>query len=608
MAKIRSQIVLSQYGVAGEPCSGVVFMTVLAPSFVQRIFVELKQDDVKKTCDERNTFRHENDPELLTGGTKTQNTLINTFECSGFVPNVKTEYAFGTYSFSFMFTLPPSFPPSLIVPNKPFKSTYSLHPIVYESDGNRFEGTSCDFPVLYNYDVPEQVPVVVSKMLGKMVVTVAQNQMGYLQGDDMDVTLSILPNNSNVKEVTIALVGVYNEGSSCIKTVYNQANLKIDPINPTIGQSIMFPISYTTNPSFITFTQNYRHFISVKCIIQGILNSTAETCFPVKIIARKPHQEMIDVYANYLGVKICPNEVPTFCDGRMELPPQYPTTIKDGVEKVQTLDGRVLYLNHMNRTVSNVENGEPLIDTVYPLWKSVLLPPGITFGKHKNKECVFDHINKKVIWNSMFDITPQALLSDITNPCVSIFVLEAAGLKCRNASSPPAVYAAVVGGDGKMTKSKEIKSTEPIFQNVEFNVVPEKNRRNVVVYLYDKRSLLSDELIGSVDIDLSKLPFPSFIESWFEITNSPFGDEAFTGKVKLKIGYDRYPHRITDDCKTIVEFNSACFIPYYPPTENMVKQAEMQMAYHKKNLTEPYIISSNGTVVNTTFDLSRVIN
>ncbi|ELP91461.1 hypothetical protein EIN_155880 [Entamoeba invadens IP1] len=605
----KVSILLAQYGTAGEPMIGCVKATFTQPIFLQKVYIGLQQINMKYGCVENSLPKKETDVEstgLSVPSVYRDEFTVAMFECDGNYPLGEIEFCPGTYQFPFNFTLPPTFPPTLIIPGKPYQTTYTLKALFIYDDNKRYESGSVDFPILYNCDIPLEIPTSTTKPIGKLIVTVAQNRSSYIQGENMDVALSI--NSLENTQITLSLIGAFLSGSVCQKVTYNSMEMKVERNVPISNLSIIFPISYTTNPTYVTSSQAFRHFISIKIESSNIFSNPEEICFPVKIIARRPSDDKVQLYSKFLGVVINPYVHPSFCEGRLEQPPQYPITVQDGVEKIQTTKGQVLFLDHKTRNVLSEKQGEPVQMCVYPLWKSSLLPPGITYGMWRNKECVFDHINKKTFWVDPFVNLPQSLLNDSPNAFVSIFVVEALGLRVRGSTNPPTVYAAVFNSYGKMMKSKEVKNTpDPIFNNASFVVNPTTRRKNVIVYLFEKRSLVSDDFIGAADIDLTKLPFPSFIDQWFTLHDSPFGNECITGKVHLKIGYDRIPHKIGDECKEIIQFSSLCDVPFYPPTEDMKKQVTTQNQYRSKQLMQSYMAVGNMGCMNCDWDVSKIV-
>ena len=131
----------------------------------------------------------------------------------------------------------------------------------------------------------------------------------------------------------------------------------------------------------------------------------------------------------------------------------------------------------------------------------------------------------------------------------------------------------------------------------------------MILYLYNMNIIGSDDLLGYVDIDLTKLPFQSMFENTFLLHNSPYGEnETITGTVRVKIAYDFAKHRVVDEYKQIPQVSSLFNIPFYPPTDQMNKQYEEQLKVRKKNLEPPYLMRIEGrTITNVDFDVTNLL-
>ena len=227
--------------------------------------------------------KHETDvaTQSINRQTITERVELHYFECDGFSLDVIREYPPGDYSFPFRFKLQTDFPTTLVIKNHLFKTTFELVPVIITSE-KVFEGNPIEFPILYNQDTVKDITVVSSKLLDKMIVTLKQPKTEFYQGENMEIFLSLYPNNTGVTSVTISLIGCYLEGDVCYKPVFNSVSIPINGNMPILEQQLLFPITYLIVPSIVTSSQSLRHYVSVKCQLPSMLrNTTKEVVFPV---------------------------------------------------------------------------------------------------------------------------------------------------------------------------------------------------------------------------------------------------------------------------------------------------------------------------------------
>ncbi|KAL7714100.1 C2 domain-containing protein [Entamoeba marina] len=602
---MKLSIQFHKFGIAGEVMDGVVVAEIKEPVIIEKAYVRLEQNDYVHLATENSRHKYCNSSKHEFFSTPScENVQVMMFECKGFHSQLFTEYAPGVYYFPFEFVLPANFPPTFVIPDKKYGYNYFLVASVYSIE-KEFTSPQHEFTILYNNDVPNVTPVTMTKSLEDLIITLNLNQTSYRQGDLINCKMTVIQPRHATKAICVSLISAYTECVECSRVEFSEP-ITIDL--PSTIQSIFeiqFPVSYKVTPSINNPSNSLYHYISVE-IPKTVFHK--QICFPVKIIANRPPTERIAEYSQHLQLPICCDPQFPFYDGFKEQPPQYPITIQNGIEAIQTSKGDVLYLNHFKRIVSNNPNGDQAIDIPYPLWKSITLPPGYTYGLYHNKECVFDHINRTVQWTDPFESNTQSALCDCVNACLSIFVIEAYALKSRDSNKPPTVYACVRDKGGLYQKTPTAKGLDPVFPTNSLYVSVGDFRKNVIVYLFDKKTLKSDDYLGSVNIDLTKLPFSSLIEGWFDLHNSPFGDEAITGKLYLKIGYGAHKTKITDFAQRLLDFSSLSYVPYYPPTKNTMKQVEEQNGIRRRNLEPIYVENIHGVIMNSDYNIQHIIN
>ncbi|KAL7712653.1 C2 domain-containing protein [Entamoeba marina] len=565
-------IKLHQYGIAGKIINGNIVVTLSKPIFLQRAFVQLEQVDRKYLCDKFEYPCDETHHQVFPQTNASLNTIeINMFECGGFQSDTITEFGPGTYYLPFEFTLPSDFPPILQIQNKSYGMSYMLTAIVFEANGKKYCSSPTPFPIFYNCEIPNPLPLTTTKPLGKMIIVLTQDHLSYCQGDTINIRLSIFPYPTTTSLV-ISLISCYNESTVCLKDIYNSLTVTLKTNAPLCDMPIAIPITYSTPPSVNTTTNSFNYYISISTLEKS---TESLASFPVKIIAHQPPPQ--DQQLELTKLNQLSN---TFYDGHLEPPPPFPSTSINGFEMINTTSG-ILYLNHIHRTVHDNPSSQPL-QIPYPLFQSITLHPGFSYGLYHNQLTLIDHNTQTVTWAPTVDPPPSTLTNSSATPIVTIIVVSARGLASRFDGKPPCAYCLVQESLTNMTRSKEVKSFDPTF-NAVFYIYPPPSRHNIVVSIFDKRQLGADDFLGSVEINLSRFSFPSFISSWFHLHNSPHGDDGVTGKIFMKVGYSNHPYSNEDIAQQLIEFSSCSIVPYIPPTEKSKNQAMIQNKIRSKN-------------------------
>ncbi|KAL7712387.1 C2 domain-containing protein [Entamoeba marina] len=534
-------ITLTCYGVAGEPTTGYITMKVTKPLILTYSMIGLYQIDTLFSTPHSESSKKGTHKDFYHSSTKhiEYKHSVCMFNC---FPSKKCdyiEYAPGIYPIPFEFTLPNTFPPMFVLSGSHAKLKYQLQAVFYTIDKGCYQSSFCDIPILYNKDVTEIIPTTTTQLLDNILITVHQSQNSYYQGEEIIFYLSAKSFDNNSPPIQISFVGEHSEGCVCHQQKYNSTVLTFTTTEID-NLKFIFPVSYVVPPTVVSKNNSFLHYILIQ-------NKSKIISIPIKIIARLPSKENIELYSSTFKVHIQPE--PIFHDFLQRIQPIGLKISVDGIERVITSDGNDLYVNHLDRVVCD-SNGEPITNMVYPNWDSVCLPKGETIAKFDNIKFIFNHTNGDISLFDDFHKSPNALLSNCHSPIVTITVLEAVGLNCSSKLTPPTVYAAIYAQPWK--KSKKIKSVNPIFRGATFIIRPISSRKNVIVYLYDKQNI-----------------------------------------------YDVIGHGLGEESATIPDTFSLLNKIQYPQTMKMKKQVEIQQAYCYKSFHQPYLVLQDGLVCNT---------
>ncbi|KAL7719650.1 Arrestin C-terminal-like domain-containing protein [Entamoeba marina] len=595
--------VLQKCGVAGQLVVGYIELFSHKKVDIIKVYVKLILNTTVYSHFETQHVVHEYEAPNVTPkyhATQNDNYEICIFECPCFNERKIKEYYPGTHRIPFHFSVPQDFQPVLILNDNRLSSTYVVVPSIVTPSGI-FYGNPTDFPIIYN-DPPLPLPLTKKtlKEIDGIFIEVTQSKQVFYQGEPIIFDLHIKSFQSPIPQIKVVLNGVYAQNT----VVYKQQflTLTFEQSYDSYTTTVSMPLPFTIPPSVTTQIISWKYFISVQPLLAKKKVPTTfgsshqlEACFPVTILAHIPNNSKdIEEYCSSIKKKLISKEF-TSLD-----PPPFPSNSSNGLESVVTTNGTVMYLDHNNRIMLEmIDNELKPSKSSYPFYESTTLPLGYSYGLYKNREYIIDHNEKKTYWPFQFnrEIKTQAENANFIQSCVSIHIIEARGLNCLDEKTPPTVYCCVVNESNKKLKTKPVKGLDPTFKDASFYIKPSIHKRNVVVYLYHKKLIKGKELIGLIDIDLTKFPFHSFIEAWFPIRASPYGKETYTGKVRMKVGYETNKLDLNQPCHWIEEVWSNSIDLYYPSTREMVEQVKKQNKLRKK-LMEPilYEVLDNNVV------------
>ncbi|BFU21213.1 hypothetical protein EHI8A_116630 [Entamoeba histolytica HM-1:IMSS-B] len=593
-------VTLQTGGIAGETYCGYVTYQVQKPIFVRSGIIELRL--------ETTGIKINSTPNLLPGNLNVEGfttrsgsgtydvissyQLIGTFEIPGLLHSMSLELPPGTYEFPFSFILPHDLPPASYFGPKGLRARYVVDAILYTSEGpvqSRY--VSC--PVIFNLGgVPLSLPKTVSLVLKTTHITVSLPKQCFALGETITLNCSIknLAGGKN-DELLVELISYYSFFfggfsnsilSYCVKS-----------IDEPFQQQISFVIPMTTSPSFNNQSYSYSHYIRITNKSVNTSGHVEGEYIPITIFAPKPMSSQLieeNQASNVEKILVSPLD--------NLKPPRFPERCVNGFEKIRLEDGKVVYVDHFKRLVYENENGTPS-QVPYPCYESELLPPGLTFGYYKNQRYIVDFCNKQTFFEFQRPIpcVSQASVNDCSNPVVSIHVIETIGMKTKKGKSPKTLLCAVIDNNGKLLKSKESKGVDQTYPKSSFILNPGIERRNVVIYFFEKKALKKDTIIGSVSFDLTKIKFGSHFDGWFDLKGSPFGNEYVCGRAHILFGYDRSEHNINGQWIHLNDFCSEILVPYYPNDDAMKKIIDQQNELRSKKGVSPIYDTSKGCVI-----------
>ncbi|ELP88753.1 hypothetical protein EIN_330370 [Entamoeba invadens IP1] len=306
-----------------------------------------------------------------------------------------------------------------------------------------------------------------------------------------------------------------------------------------------------------------------------------ETLYNINIVSNVPDEAQIEEHQKKSPIHFV-DEKYTFPD-----PPQNFLCCDGGIEKV-VIDSnghKEVLLDHINRVV--LDTTKQSVDIKYPLLESETLPSGCVFGVYRGKRYIVDYINKKAVWDleeESLEVT-QAALSGCASPILTVEVVESVGLCVKDFETPSTVFCAVINESGKLVKSKEVRSVDQVYENARFVIPLNPNRKNVVVYFYHKRFLISDVFLGCVEFDLTHLKFGRNIETWFYLKGGNDGNTIVSGKALIRVCYDEREKK--DGWNVVGELFRENFDYSLPYNREMEKAMEAQNTLRQKLFAPP---------------------
>ncbi|KAL7716639.1 C2 domain-containing protein [Entamoeba marina] len=550
------EVVLENYGIAGVETIGYLDVIVHNPQRIKNVFVKLTLNStIYLLRSDSIFFVHEYNRPTLTPGVTWRNHIdkqdIECFECIGFNDKLDTEYPPGNYQFPFCFTLPKYYQPKVSIPEFDFRTDYSLTGVI-DTVNDRIVGSAQELPILYNMqDIPNEIQNKTTKFADDFFVELTQPKQTYVQGETIDAILSVKSYKKSIPELEVLVKGVYQRHITLFNKEYSSFCLAPSVNGYTTPIKLTLP--NTIPPTISASVSSWNYYIVVKSKKPSSIFKleTVLMYFPIKVITPKPSStEMIQEYVNFLNTPIKLGLDTIFT------PPNYifQNQTSSGTELVEMVNSKSILLDHVNRKVFEVRDKEVILSTMhYPFIESTTLSPGLTYETVNGRECIIDHVNKKGCWSfeQKTELQTQAQKCNCPTPIVSIELLEGKKLKLQKKKSV-STFCYVENEMGECLKT-QIDMPNHLFKSTKFVIFPPKTKSNVVIYFCYKKGFKGKKLIGFINLDLTKIPFHSYFEKWYSIQPVTRGDDYFTGKIKLIVGYDEKINSVGDSLMIINE-------------------------------------------------------
>ncbi|ELP87320.1 hypothetical protein EIN_095770 [Entamoeba invadens IP1] len=543
---MKLSAVITKSGRFNEAVIGYVVLETPSPITLSYGFLEISMRcTTLKTIKEKNSFKFTYlastgivPPDyLLRDMTDINAKTIDIIELIGAKSRLEKEYPPGIYTFPFSFKVPLDTPPSSLYHEDLPKIDFSYGVTPFFVDKKKYwKGNVTLFPVVFSSPVIEKVlftKVQNTFVMGESVVTLLLPKKEFFIGEDIDFHLKIESRSPHEnQDYIVSLIQMYNTyflfNRNVIQTIEISGAQRISETKIVFHQDITLP------PSLNRIDINVTYFIAIEMVpnTKEKKNTHIETLYTINILANVPDEAQIEDHQKKSSIR--------FVDEKFYFPdpPQNFLCCDCGLEKVMIDGNKEVLLDHINRVV--LDTTKQNVDMRYPLLESETLPSGCVFGVYRGQRYIVDYINKKANWDleeESLEVT-QAASSDCASPILTIEVVESVGLCVKDSETPSTVYCAVINESGKLVKSKEVKNVDQIYENARFVIPLNPKRKDVVVYFYHKRFLISDVFLGCVEFDLTHLKFGSNIETWFYLKGGDDGNSIVSGKALIRVCYD----------------------------------------------------------------------
>ena len=583
--RLPTHIELFNYGTFGKTISGYVEICVPFPLFLTKISLTIVQHftGLKQTQNQNN---QNNQNQLQLPNLQIDSNIDNWLKLTSYISPIMTidiednydhdgkpkqflkELQRGIHRFPFSFVLPQNHPPMLIFPHEQrIRFEYQVKATIF-SKSVQFDSAYYPLPMLF-HSVPQlsSPPVQVDTPFNgnsKLIMNIPKTS--YFTGERIDITLSLML-TKNIVKCQLSLVGVYRAPGCIHRIDFNSTNVPL-----TMGpKRFLIDIIPAVPPSIITPFFRFEHFILVELFLQKD-QRPLKVFVPMTIVtSQNDHLKMM--YAQFCRI-LLPNRQYFGIHNRP--PPPFPSTIVDGLQECYNDKQEKLWLNHLTKSVHSSKEDEHALEQIYPLYYNSLLPEGWIMGWNRNEKYFIDLKRKTTTWKDPRDesmIKPQHVLSN-SKGVLNILPIVAEGLatSLRNVYE---IYLMVFIDHQQVLKTELYKTSDPEFEQKTFAVELDGIRENVCIYIFAKGQ--PDQCIGTVDINLSLLPFPSIIEDWFYLSPTAFSNIVTSGRIKLRLAYLDKPMPLNEvQAMKIDHVMTSINVPFYPFTQQYVDEVRKQ--------------------------------
>ena len=491
----------------------------------------------------------------------------------------------GVFSFPFMIKVPPNLPSACL--------TYIHYNFVASFTTTKGKVTQsplmqlplCISPI--RHQAQPGVSNMPTKVAGNLKITMSDIKPAV--GDTVQVSLDF--NNTSDKDVAFQASfymdhryrNTHQQRESAIFTLGSVRSHS----NGALSTFIKVPETFPTEVNIQDIHVNT--FLRVIGLVNG--HNKIEVFVPIHIGSDMEDNASKIVRTQAFGIQRDYTRQIIFSGSHIRFPPEYGKIMMNeggrlmkGIEEVTSYEGVKYYVNHITRTTSMSPDSQ--VDCLYPYpeYNSICLPPGWSMGNDRGESVFIDHINGITSWNDPRPkecrIVPHII--EAVEAKFTVEVIRAVGLPMLTSGEPDPYVCMYDDAKDKWIKTEKVENQfDPVFKkkNV-LELFVNKNRMNVVVYVYDKRTLMSDEFMGGVNFDLQYFPPNVTIEDWFGLSN--FGNEKLptTGKVLLRVRYSVDASAPDEVVK--ISGHGSSNLDYYAITDKMESQLEKQEKHRLK--------------------------
>eukprot|EP00727_Mastigamoeba_balamuthi_P012556 m51a1_g7923 hypothetical protein (3755) ;mRNA; r:9186-34133 len=482
-----------------------------------------------------------------------------------------TELSAGEHAFPFSVGLPRNLPTSYRSPSGDEFLAYYASAAVRISSGRTVESPECECPftVVASGAMPvhEESHTRISSGDGLFVALELAKHAAL--GDIVWGLITVTNHTSHTASRTVlTLFGRHAQPKSEASVVYSSTTLPALPPGQSMNHMVSMRMPQDAMPDTNMGRLSWQHAVHVE-VATGLLRHNLHLYAPVVILA--PMQSPAHVLRAFAQALRTPRDfgVPSvFMGAHTRYPPQYrrPLALPAGCEEVTALNGSMLVLDHVARTVIGPPGAE---GSAYPNWQSAVLPPGWTVGSDQGETFFVNHVEGYTSW---VDPRPPHLrvtpASQLARSVLEITALRGAGLLKPNAQCSVLQWRQNFNKPEKLKTEEGQKTLNPVWEEnnvmrLEYNL---RTRTNVVVYIKSKSNHIAGDYLGCVDIDLTYLPANVVVQQWFPVSNGKNPKMAVSGDILLRLYLHDLVSVSSHPTLVVVNCASSFIVPWHPST------------------------------------------
>ncbi|ELP86191.1 hypothetical protein EIN_329180 [Entamoeba invadens IP1] len=514
--------------------------------------------------------------------------------------SLTTELAPGKYDYPFVFQLPQGLPSSQFFTGRNVSVTYQISAKVISKNNSTTKSSGFVLPVCISTQRHIPRPKMFVDNTAPLSIQLAIDDEIPAVGDVVTGTLQLRNDSQHNVTMTASFCAVHTYRNTRCEVfsgttafpVFGPRSTNSAPFNMSVPIDI--PLSISNDPF------NVSNYIKIDGSYGG---KSFQMLCPIQIGCDMIDPRMMCERAAVFGGRRDFTKATAFYGKHFRVPPHYENitnpNLPIGVEEIEGVDGQNYFVSHFSRQCSFTPDMQNGCNIPYPSYNSAMLPPGWAMGMDYGETYFIDHNTRSTTWVDPRPmeqrIVPHIALNKTATFTVEI--IKATGLPILGWGFPDP-YACVWDEKQKWVSTGVVpKSIDPVFtKNNTLSFKVEKDRRNVMVYLYDKHKITYDVFMGAINFDLQYFPPDVSIQDWFQL--SCFGEKetAITGKVLMKVCY-----RVNEDVNNVavdIIGKSPLLQDYYPYTHFIMDQIEKQnKARTEKKLPENSMMMCEGKII-----------